>query len=98
LLRSSSVGPGKVLAGRVCNGIVHIVNMYPTLARVGGAEVPKDRPIDGVDQLDFFLSKQENSNREGFPAYVVTRKISALQVLFSRGFPNPDTRMKDVRR
>jgi hypothetical protein len=40
---------------------------------VGGAEVPKDRPIDGVDQLDFFLGKQEHSNREGFPAYVADR-------------------------
>jgi arylsulfatase A-like enzyme len=65
--------PGKVPAGRVSNEIVHIVDMYPTLARVGGAEVPKDRPIDGVDQLDFFLGKQENSNREGFPVYVANR-------------------------
>jgi arylsulfatase A-like enzyme len=46
--------PGKVPAGAVSNEIVHIV----TLARVGGAEVPKDRPIDGVDQLDFFLALQ----------------------------------------
>lgn len=60
------------------NEIVHIVDMYPTLARVGGAEVPKDRPIDGVDQLDFLLGKQENSNREGFPAYVADR-LSAVK-------------------
>jgi arylsulfatase A-like enzyme len=65
--------PGRMPAGRVSNEIVHIVDMYPTLARIGGAEVPKDRPIDGVDQLDFFLGKQENSNREGFPAYVADR-------------------------
>jgi hypothetical protein len=32
--------PGKVPAGRVSNEIVHIVDMYPTLARVGGAQVP----------------------------------------------------------
>ena len=65
--------PGKVPAGRVSNEIVHIVDCYPTLARAGGAEVPKDRPIDGVDQLDFFLGKQENSNREGFPIFVADR-------------------------
>lgn len=65
--------PGKVPAGRISNEIVHIVDCYNTLARVGGAEVPKDRPIDGVDQLDFFLGKQENSNREGFPAFVADR-------------------------
>src|SRR5471030_1067333 len=39
--------PGKVPAGRVSNEIVHIVDMFPTLARVGGAEVPNDRAIDG---------------------------------------------------
>jgi arylsulfatase A-like enzyme len=58
--------PGKIPAGRVSNEIVHIVDLFTTLAHVGGAEVPKDRPIDGVDQLDFFLGKQEASNREGF--------------------------------
>jgi arylsulfatase len=70
--------PGKVPAGRVNNEIVHIVDLYTTLARVGGAEVPKDRPIDGVDQLDFFFGKQETSNREGFPAYVADR-LSAVK-------------------
>ena len=62
--------PGKVPVGRVNNEIVHIVDLFTTLAHVGGAEVPKDRPIDGIDQLDFFLGRQEASNREGFPAYV----------------------------
>jgi len=65
--------PGKVPAGRVNNEIVHIVDLYTTLAHVGGAEVPKDRAIDGVDQSDFFLGKKETSNREGFPAYVADR-------------------------
>jgi arylsulfatase A-like enzyme len=65
--------PGKVPAGQVNNEIVHIVDLFTTLAHVGGAEVPKDRPIDGVDQLNFFLGKQENSSREGFPAYVADR-------------------------
>jgi arylsulfatase len=65
--------PGKVPPGSVSNEIVHIVDMYTTLARAGGAEVPKDRPVDGVDQTDFFLGKQETSNREGFVAYVADR-------------------------
>ena len=51
--------PSMVSAGRVNNEIVHIVDIFTTLAHVGGAEVPKDRPIDGVDQLDFFLGKLE---------------------------------------
>lgn len=70
--------PGKVPAGRVSNEIVHIVDLFPTLAQVAGAEIPKDRPIDGVNQLDFFLGKQNASNREGFPAYVADR-LSAVK-------------------
>jgi hypothetical protein len=36
----------------------------PTLARIAGGKVPADRPMDGVDQLDFFTARQEKSNRE----------------------------------
>ena len=42
------------ISGRVSDEIVHAVYLFPTLATLGGAEVPKDRPIDGVDQSDFF--------------------------------------------
>jgi len=62
--------PGHVPAGRVSNEIVHVTDLYPTLARVVGARLPADRPIDGVDQLDFFRGKQPKSNREGFVYYI----------------------------
>jgi len=61
--------PGKIPAGSVSNEIVHIVDLLPTLGRIAGYEVPGDRIIDGVDQLNFFLGKQEKSNREGFIIY-----------------------------
>ena len=61
--------PGNVPAGTISNEIVHITDMLPTFARVAGYEVPEDRMIDGVDQLDFLVGKQAKSNREGFPAY-----------------------------
>jgi arylsulfatase len=62
--------PGRVPAGRVTNEIVHIVDLYTTFARVAGAQVPADRPIDGVDQLDFLLGRREKSAREGFVYYI----------------------------
>jgi len=62
--------PGRVPAGVVTDEIVHITDLYPTLARVVGARAPADRPIDGVDQLDFFLGRQSKSNREGFVYYI----------------------------
>ncbi|MCA0928835.1 arylsulfatase [Ruegeria profundi] len=61
--------PGRIGAGTTSNEIVHLVDMLPTLGRVAGYEVPDDRIIDGVDQLDFFLGQQANSNREGFIIY-----------------------------
>jgi arylsulfatase len=61
-----------VPAGAASNEIVHVADLYTTLARVAGAPVPIDRPIDGVDQLEFFLGKQEHSNREGFVFYIKT--------------------------
>jgi len=56
--------PGKIPGERISNQIVSIVDFFPTLARIAGAKVPTDRPIDGVDQLDFFMGRQEKSNRE----------------------------------
>lgn len=61
--------PGKVPSGSVSNEIIHVVDLLPTLAQVAGYKVPDDRIIDGVDQLDFFLGKQKQSNREGFIVY-----------------------------
>ena len=62
--------PGNVRAAQVTNDIVHVVDLYPTLARIAGATLPTDRAIDGVDQLDFLLGRQEHSNREGFVYYI----------------------------
>jgi arylsulfatase len=62
--------PGRIPAGGVSNDIVHVTDLYPTLARVAGAQLPTDRPIDGVDQLDFFRGTRTKSNREGFIYYI----------------------------
>ena len=61
--------PGQIPAGQKSNEIVHIVDLLPTLAGAAGLEMPKDRIIDGVDQLEFLTGKNKFSAREGFPAY-----------------------------
>jgi len=65
--------PGHVPAGRVSNEIVHGVDMFATLARLGGAKVPTDRPMDSLDQSEFLLGKSEKSAREGFPIWCADR-------------------------
>jgi arylsulfatase A-like enzyme len=62
--------PGKIPAGSVSDEIVHAMDLFPTFARLAGGKVPDDRVIDGVDQTDFLLGKQENSNREGVIVYM----------------------------
>jgi len=49
------------------------VDTFTTFAKIAGAAVPDDRPIDGVDQSEFFFGKSEKSNREGFPVFVADR-------------------------
>jgi arylsulfatase len=59
--------PKQVPAGRVSDEIVHITDIFTTIVKWAGGEIPTDRVIDGIDQRPFLLGKQDNSNREGFP-------------------------------
>ena len=70
--------PSKIPAGRVGNQIVSIEDFFPTLARIAGGRVPTDRPIDGVDQLDFFMGRQEKSNRE-YVLLFLGQKLMAIK-------------------
>ena len=62
--------PGRVPAGRVSNEIVHQVDLFTTLAKLAGGDVPADRIVDGLDQREFLAGRSEKSAREGFPCYV----------------------------
>ncbi len=55
--------PGKIKSG-TSNEMFSTMDFMPTFARIVGAKMPEDRPIDGVDQLDFLLGKQKKSNRD----------------------------------
>jgi len=48
----------------VSNELVHAIDILPTLAAAVRADiVPRDRAIDGVNQLPFLEGKQAKSNR-----------------------------------
>ena len=46
------------------NELVHTVDWHTTLLNVGGAKVPNDRMIDGMDMRDFLLGQAEGSGRD----------------------------------
>ena len=64
--------PSTIKAGRVSDEIVGDIDMYTTIASMADADslVPKDRPIDGINQKEFFFGKQQTSNREHFIVFV----------------------------
>jgi arylsulfatase len=71
--------PGRIPAGQVSNEIVHNTDLFPTLARAVGVEIPKDRAIDGVDQLPFFEGEQQSSNRESFLYFAPDGRVRAVK-------------------
>jgi arylsulfatase len=57
--------PGHVPAGSETNEMVHVTDMFTTLIRWAGTEIPSDRLIDGIDQSALLLGEQDTSDREG---------------------------------
>lgn len=56
--------PGKIREGWQATDMIHVMDMFTTLGKIGGGNIPTDRPIDGVDQTDWLLGKQEHSARD----------------------------------
>jgi len=50
--------PGHVSPGNESNEIMHITDMFTTLIRWAGTDIPDDRVIDGVDQRAFLEGRQ----------------------------------------
>jgi arylsulfatase len=61
--------PGRI-APSVTNEMVHVTDLFTTLATIAGAQVPADRAIDGLDLSRFLLGTTERSPREGFLFYI----------------------------
>ena len=64
--------PGHIDKARVSDDIVHVTDLFTTLIEVAGAEMPTDRPIDGLSQLSWWKGLVEKSAREGFLFYIKT--------------------------
>ncbi len=61
--------PGMIKKGRVSDGLFDHMDLFNTLARLGGADkkIPSDRYIDGIDQTSWLLTDKDEShesNRE----------------------------------
>ncbi len=70
--------PGHIQPGGKAEGMVSIMDFLPTFANILGGELPDDRPIDGIDQTDYLLGKQDESNREHLITFIGSR-IAAVR-------------------
>ncbi|HKW15145.1 MAG TPA: sulfatase-like hydrolase/transferase [Candidatus Krumholzibacteria bacterium] len=93
--------PARVAAGRTSNEIVHVTDMFTTLANIAGAKTPGDRLIDGINQTDFLTGKKTTSNRDAFPVYLfgqlaaVKYKDWKLHLFWK---PRPDAALENRRK
>ena len=71
--------PGVVEADSVAGDIVHVTDLFTTLARVGGAmdDVPRDRLIDGLDQTSQLFNGDTHCRSD----YVFLYNINALEAV-----------------
>jgi arylsulfatase A len=58
--------PGVIPGGQISSEITTIMDWYPMLLRIGGARIPGDRPIDGIDILPMLQGLEPWGTREFF--------------------------------
>jgi arylsulfatase A-like enzyme len=73
--------PGMIDADRASDGLFSLLDWFPTMLRLAGAEasIPDDRYIDGVDQTSFLLAPDSVSNRK-YLYYWLGTTFSAVRV------------------
>ena len=70
--------PGKIRGGWESDEIFHVMDLYTTLGRFGGGEVPEDRPVDGFDQREYLLGKRDTSARDHGVTFL-NNKLTAVR-------------------
>ncbi|UCH41331.1 MAG: sulfatase-like hydrolase/transferase [Gammaproteobacteria bacterium] len=71
--------PGMIEADTVAGDIVHVTDLFTTIARLGGAtdKIPRDRIIDGIDQTALLLNGDTHGRRD----YVFLYNINKLEAV-----------------
>jgi len=89
--------PGRIKAGSVNHGLAGTMDLFVTCLKLGGAEIPNDRPIDGLD-LSPTLFDGQPSPRDTFFYYrgdqlfAVRKGVWKAHFLTQNGYdqPKPD--------
>jgi len=71
--------PGRIPAGSVCREIATAMDFYPTLAALGGAEIPTDRIIDGKDIRELMVSGGQGESPHDTFFYYMCNRLEAVR-------------------
>ena len=76
--------PGMIEADSVVGDMVHVSDLFTTLARIGEAtdDIPRDRIIDGIDQTSLWLNGDSNGRRD----YAFLYNINALEAVIKEQY------------
>jgi len=76
--------PGVIESDAVANDIVHVTDLFTTIARLGGGteSIPTDRVIDGIDQTSLLLNGDTHGRRD----YVFLYNINKLEAVVKEQF------------
>ena len=83
--------PGMVGEYEIVNDIVHVSDLFTSLARIGGAtnEIPTDRVIDGVDQTALMLEGETHGRRDYVFIYSGAKLKAVVKEQYKLNVPGP---------
>lgn len=83
--------PGVIEAGSAAGDIIHVSDLFTTLARLGQATnyIPRDRVIDGLDQTALLLEGHGNGRRDYVYIYEGPVLRSVVKQEFKMHMPAP---------
>jgi arylsulfatase A-like enzyme len=83
--------PGMIGADTLSNNIIHVTDLYTTIARFAGASdnIPRDRLVDGVDQSASILIEDNKGRRDSVIVYAVHTPKAIIKDQLKLNVPGP---------
>lgn len=83
--------PGMIAADSIVGDIVHVSDLFTSLARLSGAtdNIPTDRLIDGVDQSALFLEGETHGRRDHILIYSGNSLKAVVKEQYKLNVPGP---------
>lgn len=71
--------PGRIPAGATCNQIAGNIDLLPTFAKLVGAELPRDRVLDGREITSLMFDPQSGPVRDTHLYFASSQKLAAIR-------------------